>query len=122
MVSATSLIGTLGERAATKWLRCNGFLIHDLNWRMGRYELDIVAERLGVIHIIEVKSRKLGGLTTPEEAMTKKKFNAFVIAARAYVAQHNIRQELQFDLIAVDVMDNNELRVRFVERVMEFKW
>ncbi len=122
MVSLTSTIGARGERAATKWLRNNGFVIHDLNWRAGHYELDIVAERWGVIHIVEVKSRRINGLTKPEDAITQKKFASLVKAARFYIASRGIRQEVQFDLAAVDIMDDGEMRVRFIEKAMEFRW
>ncbi len=122
MITTAAHIGAIGEKAATKWLRNHGFMIHALNWRMGRYELDIVAERWDMIHFVEVKSRRVDGMTTPEEAITPEKFASITKAARAYIAQHNIRQESQFDLAAVDVMPNGEVEVRFIERAMEFRW
>ncbi len=122
MASTTTHIGTLGEKAATKWLRNQGFLIRDLNWRAGRYELDIVAERWDVTHFIEVKTRKAYGLTTPEEAITPDKFKSLARAACAYIAQHNIQNETQFDLVAVDVLINGELKIRLIENAMEFRW
>ena len=41
--------GRAGERAATEYLRRAGYEICALNWRQGRYELDIVACREGVL-------------------------------------------------------------------------
>ena len=108
--------GRRGEQAAVDYLRRVGFAILERNWRSGRYELDIVA------HFIEVKTRRAGGLTTPEEAITPRKFASLRRAAEAYMAQHRVRLEPQFDLAAVDLFPNGSLNVRFTERAMECNW
>ena len=66
----TQEIGQKGEEAAVHYLIDNGFEILHRNWRSGRYELDITARRDGVLHIIEVKCRKAGGLTCPAACRT----------------------------------------------------
>lgn len=110
----TSEIGAMGEKAAVKWLRRRGYMIRDLNWRDGKYELDIVADKLYTTHFIEVKTRRIDGYTTPEEAITKEKFAALSKAARSYVAQYNIKTESQFDLVAVDINLEGELNIRLI--------
>ncbi len=114
--------GAYGEKLAVKWLRSNGFMICDLNWRSGRYEIDIVAERWGTIHIIEVKSRSLSGYTTPEEAITTSKRESLIKAARAYVATHALREEIQFDLVAVEFGGDDSVAIRHIEHIVEFEW
>ncbi len=122
MAGLTTLIGAEGERAAMQWLRRNGYMIRDLNWRSGRYELDIVAERHGVVHFVEVKSRKADGWTTPEAAMTRHKQESLLKAARAYIAQYKIVDEIQFDLVSVDIHPDLSLSIRLTERVVEIRW
>ena len=85
--------GRRGEQAAVDYLRRVGFAILERNWRSGRYELDIVARRWDELHFIEVKTRRAGGLTTPEEAITPRKFASLRRAAEAYMAQHRVRPE-----------------------------
>ena len=51
-MTAAAETGRAGERAATEYLRRAGYEICALNWRQGRYELDIVACREGVLHTI----------------------------------------------------------------------
>ena len=47
-------IGQRGEELAVRYLRDRGFLIVARNWRAGRYEIDIVARKMGMIHMVEV--------------------------------------------------------------------
>ncbi len=107
-------VGISGEKAATKWLRQNGFLIRDLNWRIGKSEIDIIATKCGVTHFIEVKTRRLGSGFLPEHAITKEKVGAFMRGARSYIAQFGLSGDLSFDLIAVDLEESGELVVRYL--------
>ena len=53
----TTLIGARGEEIATEWLRARGYMIVSRNWRDGRYEVDIIAQRGFSLHFVEVKTR-----------------------------------------------------------------
>ena len=97
-------------------------MICDLNWRSGRYEIDIVAERWGTIHFVEVKSRSVSGFTTPEEAINASKRESMIKAARAYIASHNLRDEVQLDLIAVEFAGDDCVDIRHVEHIVEPRW
>jgi putative endonuclease len=99
-----------------------GFRVLERNWRSGRYELDIIAVRYDELHFVEVKTRRLGGLTTPEEAITPHKFVSLQHAARAYMAQHQVALEPSFDLVAVDVAVDGTMTARLVEHAMECSW
>ena len=84
-MTTTAETGQAGERAATEHLRREGYDIRALNWRQGRYELDIVALKEGVLHFVEVKTRRAGSLTPPEAAATQRKFRALSRAAECYL-------------------------------------
>ena len=115
-------IGQRGEEIAARFLLSEGFDLLHRNWRSGRYELDIVARKEGVLHIVEVKSRKADGLTAPEEAMTRKKFNALFRAAQQYVALYRIDSDTQFYLIAVDLLPDSTHRLRYIPNAMVPRW
>lgn len=65
----TQKVGLLGEELVVKFLMKRGFKILDRNYRRPWGELDVVAERKGVIHFVEVKSLSGGVIkdkVTPE--------------------------------------------------------
>ena len=101
-MGTTAETGRAGERAAVEYLRGAGYEICALNWRSGRYELDIVARKAGIVHFVEVKTRRVGSLTPPEAAVTPQKFRALTRAAVRYLAATGGQEEAQFDLAAVD--------------------
>ena len=121
-MKSTLEIGQHGEDIAVEYLRCNGYMIAARNWRSGRYEIDIVAERRGVTHIVEVRTRRAGALLSPEATITQSKASSMRRAASAYLAQCRIRGEVEFDLLAVDIFPDNSYDVRFVPNVVEFGW
>lgn len=113
--------GSRGERAAAEWLMGHGFRLLHTNWRNGRYEIDIVAERAGTLHIVEVKSRRAGSLTTPEDAITPAKFAALQKAAGAYIATYAVDLEVQFDVVAVEEY-NGDFSIRYIPDAMTPGW
>ena len=114
--------GALGEAATVEWLRRHGFFIEATNWRSGRDEIDIIATRFDRIHFVEVKTRRLGAMTSPEEAINSRKMNALRRCALAYMAQYAVQYEPQFDLAAVDVLPDGSCAVRYIEDAIQYGW
>ena len=115
-------IGHQGEDIAVEYLRGAGYLIAARNWRSGRYEIDIVAERAGITHLVEVKTRRAGSLLSPEATITRSKAIAMRRAASAYLSQCRVRGEVEFDLLAVDMFPDGSYDVRFIQNVAEIGW
>lgn len=115
-------IGHSGEQAAQQYLLKNGFELLHSNWRNGRYELDIVASKDGMLHVIEVKTRKADSLTPPEMAMTRKKFKSLCKAADFYIQLYHIDSDVQFDLICVDYENGDTYNIRYIPDVMSAIW
>ena len=145
-MSRTGELGAAGEELAVAWLRAHGFIIMDRNWRMGRYELDIVAARGDRVHFVEVKLRREriaisgvgyagfvadsigdiqhrdGGLTRPEEAMTPAKGRALLRAANCYIETCGVMLDCQIDLIAVEYAPDGSTEVRYVPDAVTLRW
>ena len=118
----TSEIGRLGERAVAAWLRRQGFDLLETNWRNGRYEIDLIACKAGELHIVEVKARRAGGLTEPEAALTLRKQQALLQAARSYVSWRRWPGEVRFDLAAVDLFPDGRSEVRWIPDAVQCHW
>ncbi len=114
--------GAIGEQAAVDYLRQNGFMIIERNYRVGRSEIDIIASRHDELHFVEVKTRKFGTMTAPEEALTEQKYRAMRRAASAYMAQHHCPLEPRFSLVAVEMVGERVEALRFIEDAMEYNW
>src|ERR1700759_1200822 len=82
------LLSEKGELLAVSWLQERGYRILHRNWRFSRYEIDIIAERAGILHFIEVKTRSGNVFGEPEEAVTDAKLNRMMLAAEEYQYQY----------------------------------
>lgn len=93
--------GKMGEQAAVDMLTAKGYAIVDRNWRCGRLEIDIVAQRGPRLAIVEVKTRTDAAQNDPVDAVDRRKQLAMVRAGVAYARAFNLPHELQFDIIGV---------------------
>ncbi len=121
-MATTAEIGRLGEDAVADYLHRNGYELYVRNWRSGHYELDIVAVRNEVLHIVEVKTRRAESLTPPEMAATKAKFRSLLRAANQYLSITGWTGDVQFDLAAVSVWDDGRTDIDYIEEAMECHW
>ena len=111
-------IGARGEDIATEWLRERGYYIVERNWRVGYYEMDIIAEHLDTLHFVEVKTRRKGGWQSAYDSIDEQKRRTLRRGAMAYRAMHRIRLELQFDLIAVTWNEAGGTTIEYTENII----
>ena len=93
--------GKIGEDLAAEWLSDKGFAILARNWRYGRYEIDIIASKNSVIHIVEVKSRTSTLFGNPEDSVGRRKIRHIMQGATEWLIQYPSRQRLQYDVLAI---------------------
>ena len=122
MQTEKQIRGALGEQAAVDYLRQNGFMIVERNYRICRSEIDIIASRYDELHFVEVKTRKYGSMTAPEEAITEQKLRAMRRAASAYMTQHHSMLEPKFSLIAIEMVGDRIEALRFIEDALQYSW
>lgn len=77
-------LGNISESAAADYLAGQGYEVLERNWKTRVCEIDIVAEKQGMIYFVEVKHRRTdhqgGGLA----AITPRKLNQMKFAAKVY--------------------------------------
>lgn len=110
-------LGEKGEEMAVSYLKENGFDILHRNWRHSYHEIDIIATRNNLLHIIEVKTRNTLTGGYPEESVTKKKFKYLLNAADEFLYQHPEYRHVQFDILAITCLKNQEPRFFLIEDV-----
>lgn len=81
-------LGAEGEARAAAHLRARGYRIEDRNVRAGGVEIDLVAEREGIVVFIEVKTRRSSRHGRGEEAVGWRKRRRLVAGAHAWLAAH----------------------------------
>lgn len=113
MSRARQQVGTLGEQAAAEALVEQGYRIVARNYRCRGGELDIIAERNGILVFCEVKTRTSTQFGLPEEAVTIAKRRRLRKLALEFLQREGRRARvLRFDVISVAVREGRvgELR------------
>ena len=107
-------LGTLGEEIALQYLREKGFIIRETNWRFGKDEIDIIAEKDKFLVIVEVKTRRSSVFGEPEVFVNATKQRFLIRSTQAYVERNNINLEVRFDIISI-VLNSTTKRVNHIE-------
>ncbi len=124
----TKLRGDYGEAIACRYLMARGFTIRTRNYMpargVKRGEIDIVAEKDGAMHFVEVKTRFINGksdtLTDPPEAqITVTKLRALSRAAQMYMRKEGLMHAVyHFDALAITVfLPQKRAQVRFLQDI-----
>ena len=80
----------------------HGFEIIAHNWRTRWCEIDIIARRHDIIHIVEVKYRARTNYGTAAEFVTYGKQERLIRAAASWVQQHRYNGPYQIDVVTVE--------------------
>ena len=94
-------LGKKGEQLALDWFRSQGYEVLHINWRHLHYEVDLIASKNGVLHFIEVKTRRSKQFGEPEQSVGKKKMENLMNAAEEYLYQHYQWKRIQFDVLSI---------------------
>jgi putative endonuclease len=97
--------GDKAESLAVEYLQDYGFKIKKSNFHFGKLgEIDIIAEKAGKLHFIEVRSRFSKETVDPIYTLNPKKRGALRKAAEGYLYVNQIdKQDCQFDFIKIDM-------------------
>ena len=126
--SQKRIFGNLGEDIACQFLERQGYKIIERNYLRPWGEIDIIAEKENVVHVIEVKSisrentigKESGPLDyRPEELVSRKKLEKLSRTASLYMDSRRDDREYQIDVVGVLISKTNRTaRCRFFEQVL----
>lgn len=94
-------LGKWGEGIACEKLIADGCAIAERNWRMGHYEIDIIAIKDDFVIFCEVKTRVDMDID-PLEAVNNRKIAHMVASAEVYLQHHETHRQVRFDLFGIN--------------------
>lgn len=94
-------LGLKGEAKARRYLKFHGWKILEKNFKTPFGEIDIIAQKRGVIAFIEVKTRLSDGYGTPSEAVTDARKRRYISGAKYYFFNREIDTTVRFDIIEI---------------------
>lgn len=94
-------LGQEGEQAATDFLIAKGYTVRETNWRLGKLEVDIVAQEPAAnrLHFVEVKTRTSAQHFDPMSSITPAKIRNLVNAANGYIQHYQLKMSVQYDVM-----------------------
>lgn len=99
-------LGRFGEEMAIDFLQQNGYDILETNWTFQKAEIDIIAQKAGIVAIVEVKTRSSIAFGLPQDFVKPKKVQQLVKAVNEYIVSNDLDVEVRFDIIAIYKEDN----------------
>ena len=96
-----NILGQTGENTAAAYLESKGYRLLHRNWRSGKKELDIVAQKDEELIVVEVKTRRDTDFALPQDAVNDKKIRRIVAAADCYIKRFGIDLPVRFDIVTV---------------------
>ena len=106
-------LGERSERAAARYLRRRGMRILEVNYRCRLGEIDIVADEVGTVVVVEVKSKGGPRFGRPEEMVTMAKRRKLTVLAVTWLRHRGyVGKGVRFDVVAVDWAGGSLMEVR----------
>jgi putative endonuclease len=125
--------GDFGEKIAVMFLVKHGFTVITKNYLKKCGEIDIVVEKAGKIHFIEVKTM-YSGIVSCETFLSKQKYHNFCLpeenicfskiikiirTAELYMSENSLKdREVQFDAVSVVIgFEKKWFHIKYIENI-----
>ncbi|MFL0268257.1 YraN family protein [Candidatus Clostridium radicumherbarum] len=110
-------IGTLGEFLAEKYIKKQGYIIIEKNFRCKTGEIDIIGKDKEHIAFVEVKSRYNTDYGRPGEAVNYNKKRKLYKTAEFYIMKNKLYNfSFRFDVIEILLkLDSNKYELRLIK-------
>lgn len=121
MATPRRKLGDFAERVAEQHLKASGYKIRDRNARTRYGEIDLIAEKDGLVAFVEVRCRRGDAMGGAVQSLSAAKQNRLVALAEAYGQEHpGLPEAWRIDLIALELAANGRLlSLRHVEGAVE---
>ncbi len=112
--------GNLGEKLAAGFIRKQGYVILQTNYRCPEGEVDIVARQKDCLVFVEVRAKRGREFGSPEESITPAKMEKLRRVAAHYRQAHDdIPDSWRIDFVAVEIdRQNRPLRIEIIENAV----
>ena len=115
-------LGNDGELLIAQQLKSEGYTIIAHNYRTRTGEVDLIAQYGDTIAFIEVKTRsnQYGDLS---EVITISKQKKICMAARQYIAEHNINDKVcRFDVALIEYINHQpQPKIQYISNAFEYE-
>lgn len=113
-------LGARGEILAAEFLQKQGFRILFRNYRCRLGEIDLVAEKAGRIHFVEVKARSGRGFGDPAEAVDLKKQAKLLKLAAWFLKERRLEDpRVSLDVVTVLAPVGTKPEIKLIEGAFE---
>jgi len=112
-------LGNWGEEKAVTYLKTKGYKIIETNFSCKLGEVDIIAFRKGVLHFVEVKTRRTNAYGSPAESVTKQKLRHITKTIEFYLLKNKIDDnqiEISVDVIEI-YLGNGDIEYNHIENI-----
>ena len=97
----TTIRGRKGKDLAAESYQKQGFSILTRNYRYGRAEVDIIAQKGDTLTIVEVKWRSNTYFGDPQSFVSKKQQRSLITVANHYVSSKGLNVHVWFDIVSI---------------------
>lgn len=104
--------GREGEDFAAESLVRDGYVILARNWHSRFGEIDIVAQKGGIIAFVEVKTRAERAMVSPAESVTRSKMTKIIRTALCYLEENPADLQPRFDVFCIETAATGGFEVR----------
>lgn len=98
-----NLTGKKGEALGADWVKARGFRILHRNWRCGHLEIDLIAEKGGKLHFIEIKTSRGTRFGYPEQRVSNEKLRRLLRAGTAFLALYPGWKKVEYDVLSIQL-------------------
>ena len=105
-------LGIYGELVAARFLRRHGYEVLQSNFHSRFGEIDLIVSRDDTIVFVEVKTRDVGSITRPAEAVTFSKQQKIKSTSLLYLSRFEKEVNVRYDVVEVIAVTKGDKKIK----------